>query len=845
MTFDNLRQDIRLAARGLLRAPAFAAVTILTLALGIGANTAIFSIVNGVILRPLGYPKPEQLMYLTTQFVALGFNSFWVSPPEYFEFRELNQSFSSVGAYSTGEVNLSAGDRPMRVRSASVDDALLTTLGIQPIAGRLFTTGETDVVPPPNPTGPVPLPAICILSYELWQTAFGGRSDVIGQMVEINGVRREVIGVMPAGADVMDNRTEIWMPIGLNPGNRQNRGSHFLYLVGRLKDGVSIEMARSELDSLIQTWGDRTGQKNHIFRPLPKNAEEAKTNGGHILQMHAVQEQIVGGASRAIWVLQAAVGFVLVIACANLANLLLARAETRHREFAVRTALGAGRGRLLRQFMTEGVMLSVIGGVLGLLLARAGVQALLRLYPTSLPRTAEVAVDPGVLMFTFVIAVGTGLVFGLAPLAHTRIKGLALALKEGGARGATAGSARHHIRRGLVMAEVALAVMLVIGAGLLIRTVYNLSVVDAGFDRSRLVTFQISLAAADYPQPGPRAQLFQRLLEKLRGVSGVQGATAMSGLPPNRPLNANDTDIGNYTAPPEGPFENIDYYQAVMTNYFDTMGIPIVKGRAFELSDVASGPVVIVNETLVNTFWKDRDPIGQTLKPGLAPFAQVPDFRVIGVAKDVKQGGVDKKTGTEIYLFVDQAAAAAPPVRNAPATMNIVLRTTLPPATLRTQIESIVREADPSVPIVRLRDMNAVFEESITRPRLLAQLLGGFAGLALLLAAIGTYGVLSYMVAERRREIGIRMALGADQSSVLGGVMKQGLTLTTIGIVAGLIGALALNRLIASLLFGVQPTDSVTIVAVVATITLVAAIACLLPAWRASRVDPNVVLRDD
>jgi predicted permease len=635
------------------------------------------------------------------------------------------------------------------------------------------------------------------------------------------------------------------MPIGLNPGNRQNRGSHFLYLVGRLKDGVTPQVAESELASLIVSWGERTGQKNHVFAPLPKTAEERKTNFGHILQMHPVQDQIVGGASRAIWVLQAAVGFVLLIACANLANLLLARAETRHREFAVRTALGAGRGRLLRQFMTEGVMLSIVGGVLGLALARAGVQALIRVYPTSLPRTAEVAVDPIVLFFTLGVSIATGLVFGLAPLMHTRVKGLALALKEGGARGATAGAARHHIRRGLVMAEVALAVMLVIGAGLLIRTVYNLSVVDAGFDRSRLVTFQMSLATADYPQPASRAQLYQRLLDKLRGVAGIQGASAMSGLPPNRPLNANDTDIDNYTSPPEGPFENIDYYQNVMSDYFETMGIPIVAGRGFQAADAASpGLVAVVNETMVKTFWKDLNPIGQRLRPSTQQ-KDPPWFTVIGVAKDVKQGGVDKKTGTEMYFLVDQTAASPPPFNNAPGTMNLVLRTTLPPATLRTAIEGAAREADPSVPIVRLRDMNGVFEESITRPRLLAQLLGGFAGLALLLAAIGTYGVLSYMVAERRREIGIRMALGADQGSVLGSIMKQGLTLTTVGIVVGLAGAIALNRLISSLLFGVQPTDTITMVAVVATITLVAAVACLLPAWRASRVDPNVVLRDD
>ena len=843
---DTLKQDLRLAVRSLLRAPAFAAVTILTLALGIGANTAIFSIVNGVILRPLGYPKPEQLMYLTTQFPAFGFDQFWVSPPEYFEFRELNQSFAAVGAYTTGEVNLTAGDRPLRVRSASVDEHLFNALGLQPLAGRLFSKGETDVVPPPNPTGPVPLPAICVLSYELWQSAFGGQQNIIGQMIEINGLRREVIGIMPPGADVMDNRTEIWMPIGLNPGNRLNRGSHFLYLIGRLKDGVTETQAKSELSSLIASWSERTGVKNHVFAPLPSDPAARKQNpgAGHLLQMHAVQEQIVGGASRAIWVLQAAVGFVLLIACANLANLMLARAETRHREFAVRTALGAGRGRLVRQFMTEGVLLSIIGGALGLVLARAGVQALIRLYPTSLPRTAEVTVDPAVLFFTFGISILTGVIFGLAPLMHTRVKGLALALKEGGAKGAT-GAARHHIRRGLVMAEVALAVTLVIGAGLLIRTVYNLSAVDAGFERSRLVTFQMSLATADYPQPQQRAQLFQRLLERLRGVAGIQGASAMSGLPPNRPLNANDTDIGNYTAPPEGPFENVDYYQSVMTNYFETMGIPIVQGRAFQPSDAVSGPVVIVNETLVNTFWKDRNPIGQTLKPGFGPFATVPDFTVIGVAKDVKQGGVDKTTGTELYVLIDQTAAAAPPINNAPSTLHIVLRTTLPAATLRTTLDNVVREADPSVPIVRLREMERVFDASIERPRLLAQLLGAFAALALLLAAIGTYGVLSFMVAERRREIGIRMALGADQGNVLGQVMKQGLVLTTIGIVIGLAGAFALNRVIASLLFGVQPSDPATMAAVVATITLVAAIACWLPAWRASRVDPNIVLRDD
>jgi predicted permease len=846
MTFDNLRQDLRHAIRRLLRAPAFTLVTILTLSLGIGANTAIFSIVNGVILRPLGYPKPDQLMYLTTQFPAFGFGQFWVSPPEYLEFRELNTSFSAVGAYTTGEVNLTAGDRPLRVRSAQVNDDLLRALGVQAAAGRLFGKGETDVSGPPPAPGQPPLipPRIAILSHELWQSAFGGQ-PIVGQMVEVNGRRLEVIGVMPAGMDVMDNRTEIWLPLGLNPANRQNRGNHVLYLIGRLKDGVTEQQAKTELTALIQNWGERVGTKNHVFSPLPQDAAAKKANpgAGHVLQMKPMQREIIGSATRAIWVLQAAVGFVLLIACANLANLLLARAETRRREFAIRTALGAGRGRLLGQFMTEGILLSLVGGALGLVLARAGVQALIRVYPTSLPRTAEVAVDPLVLLFTLGVSIATGLVFGFAPLIHSGAQSLVVALKEGGTKGAT--GAHHHVRRGLVMVEVALAVMLVIGAGLLLRTVYNLTNVDAGFERSRLVTFSLTLPPAVYPAPRARGQMYQRLLEKLRAVPGVRATTAMSGLPPDRPLNANDTDIDNYTAPPEGPYENVDYYQNVMTGYFETMGIPIVQGRAFEATDAAStgGMVAVVNETLVNTFWKGLNPIGQRLRPCCG--AQAPWYTVIGVAKDVKQGGVDRKTGHEFYFLVDQTANGIPPFAGAPLTMNVVLRTTLPPSALSQSIEGVVREADRAVPVVRLRDMEGVFAESIRRPRLLAQLLGAMAGLALVLAAIGTYGVLSYMVAERRREIGIRMALGADQGRVLALVLKQGLVLTTVGIVVGLAGALALNRLIASLLFGVRPTDPATMVAVVATITLVATVACWIPAWRASRVDPNVVLRDD
>jgi predicted permease len=838
---DDVARDASHGLRTLRRSPAFTTIALLTLALGIGANTAIFSIVDGVLLRPLRYPKPEELMYLTTQFPALGFTEFWVSPPEYLEFREINRSFSDVGAYTTGEANITAGDRPLHVRSASVDEHLLNALGVHAAQGRLFAKGETDVSGPPPARGQpaqLALP-IAILSYELWQTAFGGQ-PIVGHTVEVQGRLSEVIGIMPPGVDVMENHTEIWLPLGLNPANRQSRGSHFLYVIGRLKDGITAQSAQMELNALTQNWSERVGlgPKSHTFIPLGKD-------GAHILQMKPMQDQILGGVSRSIWVLQVAVGFVLLIACANLVNLLLARAETRHREFAVRTALGASRSRLIRQFMTEGVLLSIAGGALGLLLAIVVVQALIRAYPTSLPRTSEVAIDPLVLLFTFAVSTATGLLCGLAPILHTRVKGLMPTLKEGGggSKGAT-GAARHHIRRGLVMAEVGLAVMLVIGAGLLVRTVYNLSHVDAGFDRSRLVTFSMTLPNVRYPQPSARARMYQGLLDKLRAVPGVQAATAMSGLPPNRALNANDTEISNYTPPPQGPFENVDYYQAVMSAYFETMGIPIVQGRSFQQTDAASsGLVAVVNETLVSTFWKGRNPIGERLRPCCGD--QNPWFTVIGVAKDVKQGGVDRKTGTEFYLFVDQTAMGPPSSAYVPGTMNVVLRTTLPPAALSRTIEAMVRETDRTVPIVRLRDMEGVFAESIRRPRLLAQLVGAFAGLALLLAAIGTYGVLSYMVAERRREIGIRMALGADRSSVLAQVMKQGLLLTAIGGIAGLAGAFGLNRLIASLLFGVQPTDGNTLAVVLGTITLVATIACGLPAWRAARLDPNVALRDE
>jgi putative ABC transport system permease protein len=822
---EGFVRDLHHAARNLARTPGFAAVTILTLALGIGANTAIFSVVNAVILRPLGYPQPDRLIYISSQFPQMGFDQFWISPPEFLEFQERTRTFSSVGAFTTGQANLSAPDRPRRVNAGLASADLFTALGVNANYGRTFEMAET------RPNGP----PVTILSYELWQSAFGGIPSVIGSQVEINGVRRTVVGIMPPHFDVADQRVEVWNPLVLDPANRGNRGSHYLYLIGRLADGSTLQSAKAELDTLLAGW------PSSISRAASANmGPHTPDTENHRLRLEALQMQIVGGARTAVFVLQGAVLFVLLIACANLANLLLARAESRHKEFAVRTALGAGRWRLLRQFMAEGCLLSLAGASLGLGVAVAGVRALIAAYPESLPRSTDVALDSGVLAFTLLVGLATGAVFGLAPLLHLAPDATSLALKEGGSR-TTAGSGRNRIRRGLVAAEVALAVALVIGAGLLLRTVMNLSKVDAGFNRSQLVTLAVTLPNARYPKADQERAFYEQLIERLRSTAGVQSVAGMTGLPPLRQVNANDTDIEGYMAPTKGPFENVDYYQTVTYGYVETMGIPVVEGRAFQRAD-ANATTVLINETMARVFWPGQSPIGRRVKPGFGP--DTPWFTIVGVLNDVKQGGVDQKTGTELYFNLEQIASNLPRLGNI-GTVNIVLRTTQPASALSGTIHHAVATLDSSLPIEKLRSMDDAFGEAIGRPRLLAQLLGIFAGLAILLAAIGSYGVLSYMVTERRREIGIRMALGADRGSVMRMVLGQGLRLTFAGVAAGLAAALAMNRVLASLLFGVRPTDLATIASVVALIGTVALVACYLPARLATRIDPMIVLREE
>ncbi len=814
---EKTMQDIRYALRMLKKTPGFAAAAILTLALGIGANTAIFSVLNAVILKPLEYQQPDRLMKIATRFPD--YDEFSLSPPEFIEFRAWARAFSSLGAYRSGNSNLSAADRPERVRMMQASDDLFTTLRVSPLLGRTFDASET------RPGGA----PVAVLSETLWRSSFGGNPNLIGTGVDIDGVRRTIVGIMPRGFDVADLRIQLWLPLVINSPTA-NRGGHGVFLIGRLADGVTLPAARAELQTLLPQWYDRAIAAGPVGAPPQPNRPLHTPNATtHPLRIDPLHARVVGTATTAVWVLQGAVVLVLLIACANLSTLLLSRAETRRREFAVRSALGATFGRLLQQSVAEGCLLSAAGGTLGLGVAVGSLRALVAAFPESLPRSGHIAIDWRVLVFTLGVAVATGVIFGIAPLLHLGSESTAPALKEGSQR---ATSGRNLLRRSLVVGEVALAVALVVGAGLLIRTVGNLTSVDAGFDRSHLVTFAISLPVAKYTTPVDRRQFHQRLMDQLGGAPGVTSLAAMTGLPPLRQVDANTTTFENDTPAPNQPSQEVDYYQAITTGYLDTMGIPVVEGRAFSDSDIDGPPVVMINQTMARTFWPGQNPIGRRLRPCCNP--ATPWMTIVGILRDVKQGGVDKKTGTELYFHAG---------RNAAATMNIVIRTPLAAGALAGTIHRAVAGLDPTVPVVGLRGMDEVFGEAIGRPRLLSQLLAIFASLALLLSTIGIYGVLSYMVAERRREIGIRVALGATRQSVLRMVLGQGFRLTSAGLAIGLVIALASGRLISSLLFGVNASDPLTMAGVVALISVVAFIACYLPGHAATRVDPIVALR--
>ncbi|HUP21588.1 MAG TPA: ABC transporter permease [Thermoanaerobaculia bacterium] len=810
--------DLRQALRSLRKTPTATLVIVVTLALGIGANVAIFSVLRGVILRPLPYPEPRELVMVTSQFPGLGFDRFWISPPEYHEYRAWNETLEEVGAYRAGEASVAGGDQPMRVRAAVATATLFRVLGVEPIRGRVFTE-EEDV-----PNGP----PVAVLSHELWQSGFGGDESVVGRQVEVNGAPTTIVGIMPPGFDVEDNEVRLWRPVQLDPA-ATNRGSHFLYLVGRLRDGVPLEQARADLARMLATWEDRLGGESfHV--PNEEN---------HRLQLAPLHEEVVGGTRQAVLALLGAVGFVLLIACANVANVMLARSEARQREVAIRNSMGASRFRLVRMLLVESLILAFGGGALGIAVAHFGLQALLRASPDSLPRIDEISIDPLVLLFTVAVAIFTGLLFGIAPALQLRLRRVGSLLKEGGQRTSASGGAAR-LRRLLVVTELALAVGLVVGAGLMVRSLDRLLSVDAGFDPRGLTSFQLSLPVSRYPDAGTQTAFFDRLLASLESVPGIAGAAAINGLPPLRDVNANDMDFEGVEPSADTPF-NIDYWQFVTDRAVETLGIRLLEGRSFGPGDDGqSTAVALVNRRAAETWWKGSSPLGRRMRPCCGD--DVPWFTIVGVVDDVKQGGLDQQAGTEVFWSFRQVGER---LGFAPRTMYVAVRSQLAPDALTEALRREVWAIDPALPVAHVSSMEEVFGASIARARFLTLLLAIFGGLALTLAALGIYGVMSYTVAKRSQELGIRIALGADRGRVLRLVLMQGLAMTLVGLLVGVVAAWGLSRLLGTLLYGVAATDPATYAFVLALLFTTALLACLLPALRATRVDPIGVLRSE
>jgi putative ABC transport system permease protein len=813
---QNIMQDLRYGARMLLKKPGFTVIAVITLALGIGANTAIFSVVNGVLLRPLPYKEPGRLARVYSEFPGMNLRKFWISPPEFLDIQKESKSWESIGAWSTGGVNLSWTGDPIRVTSNGVTRSLIDTLGVPPMLGRNFTQEEE------KPNGP----RAVIISYGLWGRAFGGQADIVGQTVRINTSPFTVVGVMPQGfvfPPGSNEPTDVWIPFQFDPANPGGRGSHFLNVIGRLKPGVTIEQARGEMELLEAGWRSEN------------RAQHLLNQQNHPVLMFALHEDVVGTARRAVLTLLGAVAFVLLIACANVASLLLARAEARRREFVVRLALGAGRGRMLRQFLTEGSILVLLGAGGGLALARLGLKVIMAAAPGSVPRTVEVGIDLWVLAFTLGVSILAVFIFALAPMAQMREGNLATGLHGASLR--TTGAGGHLLRKGLVVTEIALAVVLIVGSGLMIRAFWKLRNVELGFDPTNVLSFTVALPGRAYPVQ-EQLRFSRTLREKLAALPGVKSAAMSSGLPPLRQINANDTGIEGFVPTPDGPAQNVDYWNIISEEYFKTLGVRVVEGRAFEPSDRNENAqrVAVINQAMARRFWQGS-PVGRRVNPQVSN--QPNWFTVVGVVEDTKNIGVDKPAGTELY-FLDQQVVQ---LFGGNTRQNFTVRAAGDPALVASAVRAAVRDIDPALPIFGMQAVTDLVADSLVRPRFLSILLGSFSVIALVLAAVGIYGVMAYSVSQRTQEIGVRMALGARSSDVMAMVLTQGTKLAAVGVGIGLAGAFALTRLMSTLLFEVSVTDPATFAAVVALLAVIALLACYVPARRATKVDPMVALR--
>jgi predicted permease len=810
---SSLLQDLRVAFRGFVRNPTFAVVTVATLAVAIGANTAIFSVVDGVLLRPLPYPEPDRLVTVAALTLpqAGGGPMAPFSDRGYWHFVEKNRSFEAFGGYMANQQwPLTNDGPPLQVDVAMVTRSALELVGTPPHRGR-FLDAEEDV-----PDGPL----VVLISHSLWVDRYGADPSILGRTIQLNGESREVIGVMAPGYDFPNPQIDVWVSHQLDPAS-ENFGGHHISAIARLAPGVTIEEATAEAGDLIGRFGE-VGYGPAWFEGIFSGEAVVRT----------LQEEIVGDSREPLLILLGTVAFVLLIACSNVANLLLVRAETRTRERAVRIALGSGRARLIQYVLTEGVLLSLLGGAAGILLAWVGTRLLLAAAPPSVPRLQEIGINGTVLAFTTVLSLLAGLLFGLLPALRAG-SGKALAALRDGGRGATIGRDRHLTRGTLVVGQVALALVLLVGSGLMVRSYERLRSVDPGFDSRGIMTFRLSPPPNEYEGGEETARFYDQLLERLEALPGVTAAAGITNLPLTGGGPVLTTQIDDFPVP-EDEFPPTFLIRRVTPRYFEAMGIPIVEGREFTPDDHnARLGSLIISESIKREYWPDESALGKRMTTAGAP------ARVVGVVGDVHDTGLGVPAEQFVYKpMLDSIGGGVRP-------MMMTVRTDGDPDLLVPGVRGAVEALDPNLPITDLQSMEDILSDSLSRTSFTMSLLLLASLIALFLGSVGIYGVLSYVAAQRRAEMGVRLALGAGTASVRMIILSHGMRLAAVGIVLGLLGAIALGGLMSSLLFGVEPLDPVTLLTVSAVFLVVAAVASLVPAERAARTPPAVALRAD
>jgi putative ABC transport system permease protein len=797
----TLLQELRYSLRMLAKRPGFTLAAVITLAVGIGLNTAIFSVVNSILLRPLPYQEPERLVQVWETLRPTGFETSSVSPNNFVDWRRQAQSFEQMSVFWTWLFTLTGTNEPTEVPGLKVSASFFTVLSIRPQLGRTFLPEEDQ--PEKN--------RVAVISHGFWQRRFGGRADVIGQTLKLDDDTCTVIGVLRPDFHhtelVVDHRAEVWTPLIINPQANQ-RGSHYLRAIGRLKSGVTLQQAQTEMTMIAR----------QLEEAYPATNQD---RGVNLVPLH---QQITGNIRWALLVLQFATGFVLLIACTNVANLLLARVAGREKEMAIRSALGAGRWQLVRLLLAESLVLGAAGGAVGLLLAWCGLGVLVSAAPGNIPRLDEIGLDGRVLGFTLLLSLLTVLLFGLVPAWQSGRIHLNDALKESG-RGASRGQG---LRGVLVVAEIALTLVLLIGSGLMLRSLIHLQRVDLGFNPENLLTVRVSLLDSKYPEPHQVAAYYEQLLARIKRLPGVESAGITSS-PPMIKLNNMSSGFqieGQPVEPGRGPTAR---YAVVSPDYFQTLGIPLIKGRAFSERDTReAAPVAIINDHFARRHFPNADPVGKKLTVSRT------SREIVGVVGNIRHESPASDEAEKMY---------APHAQNSWGTLMLLIRTSSDPNQLVRPASQAVWEGDPDAAVSTVSTMEQVLSGAVSRPRFNALLLGIFSIVALILASVGIYGVMSYTVTQSTREIGIRMALGAQRSDVLKLVIGQGIVLTLAGLGLGLAGAFGLTRLMEKLLYGVEATDPLTFAAVAMTLTVVALLACYLPARRATKVDPMIALR--